>query len=311
MRIALVDPSRTVLRIVKTLLESGGHAVHPFTDGSVALGFIQEEMDVRALITSAEPISISGIRLCAQARKLAGSRRPLYIILMSSIDNHRLVVQALDNGADDFIHKPPVSEELRARMRAAERLTSMQHELLTHATTDPLTGLRNRRAFFERAEEAAARAKGGAAISAIMVDIDRFKAVNDTHGHQAGDAVLRAVASEIAAAGGTAGRLGGEEFCILLETPLPEAAARAEHLRHRIKQLRFAVGGGTLEVTCSCGLAAWEEQDALDGLLRRADIALYQAKVAGRDRVVAEGTFAISDMHEVWRGVTRLAGRPV
>ncbi len=309
MRIALVDPSRTVLRIVKGLLEASGHDVHPFTDGGMALDFVRKDPEVRALITSAEPMSMPGLQLCAEARKLGGGRRPLYIILMSSIDDRALVIQALDNGADDFIHKPPVSEELRARLRAAERLTSMQHELLRLATTDPLTGLRNRRAFFESAQGIAARATSGVALSVIMVDIDRFKSINDTHGHHTGDMVLREVAAEISAAGGLAGRLGGEEFCILLETALADAVDAADELRRSIKRLRFAIGNDTISVTCSCGLAEWEPEDGIDKLLRRADLALYEAKLSGRDRVVAADSFAISKMHEDWRGAARLADR--
>ena len=103
--------------------------------------------EVRALMTSAELPTMSGIDLFRSARALAGIRRPLYILLMSSSDEHNRLVQALDNGADDFIRKPPVAEELRARLRTADRVTSMQQELFRFATTDFLTGLLNRRAF--------------------------------------------------------------------------------------------------------------------------------------------------------------------
>src|SRR5262245_30482963 len=111
MRTVLADPSRTVLKIVTRLLEEGQHDVHPFEDGRKALDYIQTDPEVRALITSAELPSISGIELCGQARRLASSHRPLYILLMSSSNEHRHLVKALDNGADDFIYKPTGAEE--------------------------------------------------------------------------------------------------------------------------------------------------------------------------------------------------------
>jgi PleD family two-component response regulator len=141
MHVALVDSSRTVLKVVSRLLEARSHQVHPFTDPHAALEYIKAHREVDALITSAELITMSGIELCWEARLIASSSRPLYVILMSSSrDRHRLG-EALDSGADDFISKPPVPEELYARLRAAERMTSMQHELIRLAATDPLTGL--------------------------------------------------------------------------------------------------------------------------------------------------------------------------
>src|SRR3974390_343848 len=126
MRVVLVDSSRTVLHIMADLVRQGGHDVQSFTDGRDALGYLMANCEVRTLITNMAPHSISGVELCAEARAFAGNRRPLYIILMSSSDDHQSVVRALDNGADDFIHKPPVADELRARLRTADRVTSMQ-----------------------------------------------------------------------------------------------------------------------------------------------------------------------------------------
>src|SRR4029079_2548232 len=126
MRIALVDPSRAVQRAMTTLIEQGGHKVVAFADGQKALEYITQDRDVRALITSTQPLNISGTELCAATRKLSGTRRALHVILMSSTDDYYLAVTALDNGADDFIHKPPNPDELRARLRLADRVTSMK-----------------------------------------------------------------------------------------------------------------------------------------------------------------------------------------
>src|SRR5262245_26954454 len=160
---------------------------------------------------------MSGVELVWEARLLANSGRPLHIVLMSSNCDENQLIQALDCGADDFIGKPPAAQELYARLRSAERLLSMQRELMRLASTDPLTGALNRRAFLERAQIITERATGGALLSAIMFDIDHFKGINDEYGHAAGDLALRAVCGQAARRHAVIGRLGGEEFAIMLE----------------------------------------------------------------------------------------------
>ena len=304
MRIVLVDPSRAVQRIMKSMIEQGEHEVFPFGDGRQALDFIGNDKDIRALITSAELGRMSGIELCEASRSLAGTKRALYILLMSSNDDFHLIVQALDHGADDFIHKPPYPEELRARLRAADRFTSMQQELIRHASTDFLTGLMNRRAFFERAIEACRDAEGGQPLSVILFDVDHFKNVNDDYGHEAGDRVLQGVAAESLMAGTIVGRLGGEEFCVVTRSDLIDSVEAANELRKAIRGARFGEDG-QIAITSSFGVAEWEAGDTIDTVLRRADIALYEAKRAGRDRVVASDTFALTKDHEMWRNVAR------
>src|SRR5688500_6047449 len=209
MRVVLVDPSRTVLKFVSRLLEARGDEVRPFTDGRAALAYVAQDPLVDALITSAEPMSISGLELCWETRLLAGDRRAIYVILMSSNQERRNLVEALDSGADDFIGKPPVAEELYARLRAAERLASMHRDLVQLASLDSLTGIFNRRAFFERAEEAHEQAANVGPLAAIMLDIDYFKRVNDVYGHGVGDRAIREVASLVSNTGEIVGRLGG------------------------------------------------------------------------------------------------------
>jgi two-component system, cell cycle response regulator len=287
MRTVVADPSRTVLKIVTRLLEAGMHEVRPFEDGRKALDYIQADPEVRALITSAELPSLSGIELCAQARQLASSDRPMYILLMSCSNDHRSLVKALDNGADDFICKPPVAEELYARLRAADRVTTMQAELIRLATTDSLTGVGTRRAFFARAATACAQAKQGGALSAVMFDIDHFKGVNDTHGHDMGDEVIRGVAQAAAKTSDIVGRLGGEEFALLVEGNQSNAEEVAENLRRIISWTEFGERAAGFTVTCSFGVSEWAPGEPIERLLRRADMALYSAKIAGRNRVMA------------------------
>ncbi len=171
---------------------------------------------VDALITSAEQLSISGHELCWETRLLAGERRSIYVILMSSNQERRNLVEALDSGADDFIGKPPAAEELYARLRAAERLSTMHRDLVQLASLDPLTGILNRRVFFEQAAMALAQRPKAGTLAAIMLDIDHFKRVNDLYGHATGDRAISEIASLIAGTGEIVGRLGGEEFAMLL-----------------------------------------------------------------------------------------------
>lgn len=303
MRIALVDPSRTVLKIVAGQLEAQGHEVRPFTDAAETLEFIKSDGVVSALITSTELQSMSGIELCWNARLLASGGRPLYVILMSSNYQSCRLIEALDSGADDFMGKPPVAEELYARLRAAERVVSMQRELIRLANTDPMTAVFNRRAFFERAVEACVRANDGDLLCGVMLDIDHFKQVNDVYGHAAGDSAICGVARQAGMESAIVGRLGGEEFGILLEgRSLSGAHAWAEEVRQNIEQLRFETDRDAFSLTCSFGISEWQAGDDIDQLLWRADTALYAAKMCGRNRTVAFDP--VMPMNNV-RGVAR------
>jgi two-component system, cell cycle response regulator len=255
-------------------------------------------------------VSLSGVELCWEARLLASGGRPIHVILMSSNCDQTHLIQALDSGADDFISKPPAAQELFARLRCAERLLSMQRELLRLAATDPLTGLLNRRAFFERAHDMCVRADAGEVLSAIMLDIDHFKRVNDEHGHDAGDEAIRGVAREAAKGSAVVGRLGGEEFAMLLAgSELSAALAVAERLRSDMAALRFETGKGTMTLTCSFGVSQWTNGDTIDALLKRADVALYEAKHSGRNRVVGGHHIPALNARLNSAGVVRAVGR--
>ncbi|CAM3216267.1 MULTISPECIES: GGDEF domain-containing protein [Methylobacterium] len=297
MQIVVVDSSRVVLQIIASLIEPRGHEVHAFTDSELALRHLAATPSVRVLITSVEVRPLCGLELCWSARLLAEERRPLHVITMSSARNVRSLAEALDSGADDFIEKPPSAEELNARLRAAERMITMQEELIRLAETDPLTGVYNRRAFFDRARIAAEQGGRPARISAILADIDHFKRINDEHGHDVGDVAIKAMAELIAGAG-IGGRLGGEEFGIVLPgCSLDEATARAERLREAVQALRIRGSRHAINFTSSFGVSTWVEGDDVTTLLKRADLALYAAKSGGRNRVVpyqGEATLAVA-----------------
>ena len=287
MRIALVDPSRTTCLIVTRLLEARGHAVVPFADEREALKQIKIDQRIDAVITSAELTHMSGIELCWEVRLLATHRRPIYVLMMSSQYDQRTLVEALDSGADDFIGKPPLAEELYARLRAAERLASMQRELIRLATIDPLTGLCNRRGFFEQATQVRARTAPGGKLSAILLDIDNFKHINDSYGHEAGDEAIRACAEAARFGEAIAGRLGGDEFALLLERPLPDSIEIAKNLRRRLASRPVDTRKGRITLTWSIGVGEAQPDDSVDQILARADAALYSAKTQGRNCVAS------------------------
>jgi two-component system cell cycle response regulator len=231
MRVVLVEPSRKAADFVGQMLAARNHEVPAFADGQEALACIKSDLDVGAVITATEPRSMSGLELCWETRLISGSGRPIYVILMSSsVSDDRLAV-ALDHGADDILNDPPAPDELYARLRAAERFGHMQRELIRLAVTDSLTGMYNRRGFFDQARQPCLRAAQGAPLCAIMADIDHFKSINDSHGHDAGqdDLRRRARTDERAMARRPAGRRG---IALLLEgRVMAEAARIAELLR--------------------------------------------------------------------------------
>jgi diguanylate cyclase (GGDEF)-like protein len=179
-------------------------------------------------------------------------------------------------------------------LRAIAQRDAALSGLAALAETDALTGLRNRRGFLAAAEAALARAaRHGERASVVMLDLDRFKAINDAHGHAAGDAVLRATAEVLQSmlrGGDLAGRLGGEEFVLLLPGASAEVAAGAAERLRRALAARVPHPDARARVTASFGVATVElrasaPEAALEGALRDADAALYAAKRAGRDRI--------------------------
>lgn len=185
------------------------------------------------------------------------------------------------------------SAQMQSRLDAAEKQLERQRSqiesYLSEARTDGLTGLANRRAFDRELEQMlAAFRKGGRSFVLALIDIDHFKAVNDTHGHQAGDRVLQHVAAMLRAEldeTAMVARFGGEEFAILSHGPLREFAGRMNDLRRKLSCERIDCGDAVLEVTVSVGLSEPRDDLVVAPLIRRADEALYAAKKIGRNRV--------------------------
>jgi two-component system cell cycle response regulator len=241
------------------------------------------------------------LRLCSQLRSIERSRF-IPILLVVDQGGEAMVVRALELGVNDYILRPIEPNELLVRCltqirrkRANDQLRSSVEHTLEMAVTDGLTGLNNRRyldkhlkSLFERA------AQRGRPLSLCITDIDRFKTVNDTHGHDAGDEVLREFANRIrqtVRGADLACRYGGEEFVVVMPDTTPEtAAAVAERLRMVVEMELFKLrsAGVTLPITASIGISStvWGAQSP-EQLLKQADTALYEAKHSGRNRVVA------------------------
>jgi two-component system, cell cycle response regulator len=218
------------------------------------------------------------------------------IVLVGAHGDAAGALAAMERGAHDVLPDDADAFELAARVRAARRGSDMQELLLTRerelerlAYYDELTGLPNRRSVLRQLEALISRGRRhGHALALLMVDADHFKAVNDRHGHAAGDAALRALADRLRERLRTedvAGRFGGEEFVIgLPDADAEGAAAVAEGVRAAVRARPLTVAGRELTLTVSVGWATWEDDD-LGQLLARADGALYEAKAAGRDCV--------------------------
>ena len=294
-RILVADDDPDILFLVSRLLERAGYDVVRARDGREALQLAREALPDLLILDVSMP-GADGYTVC-RAIQADGPNAPPVIFLTAHAHTSARV-DGLDAGAVDYIVKPFEPAELTARVRAALRTKTVRDVLATEASTDPLTGLLNRNHLGARlAELVAAARRYGRPLACLMFDIDHFKAVNDTYGHLAGDGVLREVAARLKAGKRESDvlvRFGGEEFLALLpETDLAGARTLAEKLRIRIAGAPVMIlpeVGRAFEVSIrvSVGVASWSERMA-DGavLVAATDEALYQAKAAGRDRVVA------------------------
>jgi diguanylate cyclase (GGDEF)-like protein len=284
MRVILVAADQDLRASVTSILETRGHDVMAFPDANEGLDRLEADRAINAFIIVGNMDTDTGAEICWEARLLSSFERPIYVCLVTQPLSSDAFIEALDCGADDVLQLPIAADELYARLRAAERLNQMQYKLLEMATRDGLTGLYNRPAFFHRA--AALCNDQRAPFAAIMADIDHFKAINDSYGHGAGDKAIRAVADCLRSQCEIVGRLGGEEFAILLQIPdTADAWRAAEGLRRLIAMQEVDIDQTNVRMSCSFGIAMGQPGEDIDDLLRKADAALYAAKRAGRNMV--------------------------
>ena len=298
-RILLIDDHALSHQRIAGMLKQE-HTVEVESDPNEAL-FRAAEGYYDLVIVSLGLRNFDGLRLCSQLRSLDRTRN-VPILAISEGDSNARLVRGLEIGVNDYLMRPVDNNELLARVRTqirkkryTERLRDNVQLSIEMAITDPLTGLYNRRYMESHLEalleQAVARKKP---LTVLVLDIDYFKAINDAHGHDAGDEVLREFAVRIKKSIrgiDLACRYGGEEFVVVMpETDLTVATMVAERLRRRIATEPFAIPGGssTMEVTISIGLSALGKDDTATTILKRADAALYRAKRDGRNRVVPD-----------------------
>ena len=305
-RILIVDDLEDNVELLQARFEARGYATATANDGEQALAAVHQAPPDLILLDIMMP-KIDGIEV-ARRIKADKSLPFIPIIMQTALDSTENKVEGLDAGADDYITKPINFAELEARVRNHLRIKALVEELdrknaelaqlndqlLRVSRTDGLTGLDNRRHLEERLDEAFEHAKRLAEpFSIVMCDLDKFKSVNDTYGHQAGDAVLKQLAEILkreAREIDRVGRYGGEEFMLLLPgTILDSAVTFAERVRASLEAHTFTFDGGSLQRTGSFGVAAWPHPkiEGCDALVRAADDALYVAKETGRNRVIA------------------------
>ncbi len=300
-RIFIIDDNEDqAARMIAVIGDDVNEVIHE-TDPEAALGRVRVgEFDLILVNMSLE--AMDPLRLCSSIRSFEETRLTPILAIVRHGDTRKLV-RALDIGVNDYVTRPVDRNELTARITTqlrrklyVDQLRSSFQVSLEMAVTDQLTGLYNRRylashlsAMFDRA------CWTGRPLSIMILDIDHFKTINDTHGHDVGDKVLRDFADRISNSVrgiDLACRYGGEEFLIAMpDTDMAFAAVVAERLRSEVAEHKFDVlkGRESLEVTVSIGLASTElglEGDSAQKLIKRADDALYEAKSAGRNRVM-------------------------
>jgi two-component system, cell cycle response regulator len=301
--ILIVDDDEAIQDLVNIYTREQGFLTRSSVSAEAALEDMRRYF-CPIVITDVRMPGMGGLSLC---RKLRTGKWPgyVYIIVMTGDDQDDGVIEALDAGADDYLHKGAPPAELRARLRVAERIVTLEQRLrrtleskARQAASDPLTGLSNRRTFDQRLNAEFKRARRFAeSVSVLLIDADNFKQVNDQYGHQVGDEVLRRLAATLRESlpreYDVLARVGGEEFATILpHTSRENAAIVAERLRAAIESASFPTAAGMLSITISIGVGSLsnrlraEPQTTLD-VLDEADRGLYESKRLGRNQVTA------------------------
>ncbi len=301
MRILIAEDDFTSRTMLAAVLRKGGHEIVEANNGAEAwLALQQPNAPQMAIIDWMMP-EMDGLELVHRVRGLPTDQPP-YLIMLTSKGEKADIIAGLDAGANDYLGKPFDAGELRARVNVGCRMIEMQaaliesREALAHqATHDPLTGMFNRRAILDHLHKQLAHShRHGHALAVGICDIDHFKQINDTHGHQTGDDILCGLAAclkESLRKDDTVGRMGGEEFLIVSTMRAgTDGLALFARICSQVAQTAQVTRSGDLYVTVSIGVAAAVVGSNVDSLLERSDLALYRAKNEGRNRVVLAPT---------------------
>lgn len=311
LRVLVVDDDNSMRTLLKALLSHAGYEVHEANNGQE--GF-EKALDVRPQIMITDWImpEMDGVEL-TRALRQTKLGRAIYILILTALEAEEKLVEAFDAGVDDFMSKPLKSRVLGARLRAGQRVVMLQQEierdreeirrfaaelavtnrrLQEAALTDVLTGFPNRRYAIERfQQEWQAANRNKRPMACMMVDVDNFKIINDTHGHDVGDVVLKQTALAIKSglrARDVVCRTGGDEFLVICpETDLHAALICGERVRKAVAEARFTTGTLELKGSVSVGVASRDASTLdIDALIKQADEGVYQAKQGGRNCVM-------------------------
>jgi two-component system cell cycle response regulator len=298
-KILIVDNRVPFAERLRSIL-NGRHEVTVVDDAQRAVTHASEE-SFELIIINLDMDKVDSLRLCSQLKSLERTRQTPILIIVDPEDHGRLL-KALDMGVNDYLMRPIDKQELLARVntqlrrwRYTERLRSNVQATIEAAVTDALTGLFNRRYMESQLSAHVDQASHrGRALSVLALDIDYFKSINDSHGHDCGDQVLKELAQRLKRNVRNLDivcRTGGEEFIVILPDTARDAAERiAERIRRSVSSKHFSGGvkSGPIGMTISIGVANLDgTQDSMDALLKRADQALYRAKREGRNRVIS------------------------
>jgi diguanylate cyclase (GGDEF)-like protein len=296
-RILIAEDDPVSRRLLEVFLVKWGFEVAIATTGTEALQLLDRMDAPRLAILDWMMPGLEGTQVCQKLRECK-DRPYVYIMLLTGRSQKEDLLVGLESGADDYLTKPFDAQELRARLHVGQRILDLQdkliaagEELLFRATHDGLTGVANRGVILDTLRrERARQAREGGSFAIVLADLDHFKYVNDTYGHQAGDSVLRATTQRMMGSVrpyDTIGRYGGEEFLIVVpSSDAMGALGLSERIRRAIAAEPIAADSVPIAITASFGIAASTPARPLDPqeMLRLADDALYRAKDHGRNR---------------------------
>ena len=295
-KVLIAEDNAVSAKILQKNINDWGYEVILAKDGKEAWSNLQNERIKLAVLDWMMP-EINGIQLCQKIRENDHQGKEqdyTYIILLSAKDEQKDLIKGLSAGADDYITKPFNHLELKARLKTGKRLIDLQRQLQEQASRDSLTELWNRKRMFRILDKEINRAqRDNLPVAVIMMDIDRFKSINDTHGHHFGDLVLKEVTKVLRKSVRNYDeicRYGGDELLVILPNcNSAKTESIAERLRQNVCQHRIKSDKVSFNATISLGGASTESYSSevtSDALIIAADEALLEAKNKGRNRVV-------------------------
>ncbi len=285
--ILVVDDSRTSRSHIKNILEIHKYKILEAENGEHALEILNCNPDIKLVLTNYIMPKMDGFELTRRIRQTFNMNE-VSIIGISSEANHTLSLQFIKYGANDFLSKPFLSEQLFCRISQNIKIIEQYEKIKILTLTDPLTNIHNRRFFFEVAPKLYGLSfRNNNPIAVAMLDIDHFKNINDSYGHNIGDTVIKTIAGVLRnrfRETDVVARFGGEEFCVFLNNSDANSAfITAEELRKKIEKIKFKIQNNSISVTISIGICS-DKTLSLNDMIKQSDQNLYKSKETGRNK---------------------------